>query len=333
MNNAQEKKTSVQKVVVIGSSAGGRDALIRLLSQLPADFSAPIVIVQHVMVNGFADALPIILNKNSHIKCELATDNKKLKAGCAYIAPPDYHVLLKDNGTLHLAKGAPENRSRPAIDPLFRSAAVSLGPNLIAVLLTGYLDDGTSGLVAVQRCGGTTIVQDPDDASYPDMPKNALQQMIPDYCIPLAEMGVCITQELAKKSQKTFTIPKDVEKEASIADRVLSDLPTVNSLGDQVPFNCPGCGGVLWKMQTKDTLRYRCHVGHAYTADTLHEEQNRKLEETMWTALRMFEERRNLLMTMAGEQNEPIARLTKERADLSQVHIDRIRAILLTDEL
>jgi two-component system chemotaxis response regulator CheB len=319
-----------RKIVVIGTSAGGKSALIQLLRQLPADFPAPILIVQHVSPEGLANTLPESLNEHTKIKCVIASDGQSIKPGFAYIAPADHHLMV-DETKLQLTKGAQENRARPAIDPLFRSAAIAYGNRTIAILLTGYLDDGTSGMIAVQRCGGQTIVQDPHDAAYPDMPLNALNQMHPDYCVPVAEMGAVLSVLLTKSMGKQTPIPNDIKTEAMIAYRVISDLTAVNDIGEQVPFNCPGCGGVLWQIKS-NSLRYRCHTGHAYTAMSLLAEQNQKVEETMWAALRMFEERRNLLTTMANEQNGPTSKMMRERVARSQVHIDRIRAILSGDD-
>ncbi|HEX9815478.1 MAG TPA: chemotaxis protein CheB, partial [Candidatus Thermoplasmatota archaeon] len=213
------------------------------------------------------------------------------------------------------------------------------------IVLTGYLDDGTAGLVAVQRCGGTCIVQDPADASYADMPLNALAQVDVDYCIPIAEMGSTLTRISQEKRGKNPAVPKDIRIEAKVAENVLSDLESVGALGKQVPFNCPGCGGVLWKMAAGKSLRYRCHTGHSYTAPVLLAEQTAKIEETLWIALRMLEERRNLLKTMAkfrvgkrrkGEKGESANRAifatAGERADESEVHINRIRALLQAGE-
>jgi two-component system chemotaxis response regulator CheB len=175
-------------------------------------------------------------------------------------------------------------------------------------------------------------VQDPKEADYPDMPKNALNQLKVDYCVPIAKMGDILSKLMVRKPGKQKAIPKDIQREVIIAERVLSDLAAVNSLGEQVPFNCPGCGGVLWKVDKGISLRYRCHTGHAYTAAALLAEQTKKIEETMWTALRMFEERRNLLTTLSKEQRGAPAHSAAERAKLSQVHIDRIRAFLLADD-
>lgn len=319
-------------IVVVGTSAGGMKALRTLIEQLPKDFPAPLLIVQHRSSDATGHVLLNELNKIGKLKCFHAIQGQKIKAGQVYLAPSDNHIMIEKNGSLLVTKGAQENRSRPAIDPLFRSAAASFGNRTIGILLTGYLDDGTSGLIAIQRCGGICIIQDPADADYPDMPKNALNQIKPDYCIPLSEMGGVLSTLVTRKSKKQGAIPEDIVKEVKIAQRVLSDLPAVNSLGEQVPFNCPGCGGVLWKMDKGSDLRYRCHTGHAYTAATLLMEQTMKIEETMWTALRMFEERKNLLTTMAQDQNGAVAESASERAKMSQVHIDRIRAILLSND-
>jgi len=155
-----------------------------------------------------------------------------------------------------VTKGARENRYRPGIDPLFRSAAVSHGPAVIGVILTGMLDDGTAGMAAIKQCGGITVVQEPKDAAYPDMPQNALNNVKVDYCIAIAEMG-SLLEKLTHQPRGEFKpIPRDVRTEAVIAERVLSDVAEVNSLGEQVPYNCPNCGGVLWEMNhphVKDT--------------------------------------------------------------------------------
>ncbi|TDO77619.1 two-component system chemotaxis response regulator CheB [Flavobacterium chryseum] len=319
-------------IVVVGTSAGGMKALIALVEQLPKNFPAPLLIVQHISSDATGEALLSELNKIGKLICVHAKQGEQIKAGHIYLAPSDNHLMIEENGSVLITKGAQENRSRPAIDPLFRSAATSFGSRTIGILLTGYLDDGTSGLIAIQRCGGICIVQDPADADYPDMPKNALNQMKPDYCVPIAEMGGILSVLISEKPKKQTPIPEDIIKEVKIAKRVLSDLPAVNSLGEQVPFNCPGCGGVLWKMNEGSDLRYRCHTGHAYTAAALLAEQTMKIEETMWTALRMFEERKNLLTTMAQDQKGAVAQSANERAKMSQVHIDRIRAILLSND-
>jgi two-component system chemotaxis response regulator CheB len=273
------------------------------------------------------DALVGAMNKHGRLVCTHAKDGERFVGSHIYLAPSDHHLMIGKGKTL-VTKGARENRSRPAIDPLFRSAAVAYGNRAIGVLLTGYLDDGTAGLTAIQRCGGTCVVQDPKDAAYPDMPRNALNRMKVDYCLPLAAMGALLSKLVQRKFGARKPVPKDIAIEAKIAERVLSDLRSVAALGKQVPFNCPGCGGVLWEVEKDKPLRYRCHTGHSYTAPVLLAEQTAKVEETLWVALRMFEERRNLLLTMQASHHGKVDRSASERARESEVHIKRIRAML-----
>ncbi|MEK6481996.1 chemotaxis protein CheB [Catalinimonas sp. 4WD22] len=327
-----DKPEKISQVVVIGTSAGGLSALKKLISQLPKDFPLPVLIVRHISPDATGNILLDQLNKLNTVKCQHAKSGNNLKAGNLYLAPSDHHLLIGGDLKMLVTKGAHENRSRPAIDPLFRSAAVAFGTGVIGILLTGYLDDGTAGMKAIKRCGGICIVQDPDEAEYPDMPRNALNNVKVDYCLPIYEMGTLLDQLISRKLQKRKAVPEDVLIEAKIAERVLSDLSSVNNLGDQVPFNCPGCGGVLWQVGKDSDLRFRCHTGHAYTAAYLLAEQTNKIEETMWTALRMFEERKNLLTAMARGEKGVGSQTALERAKMSQVHIDRIRAILKTTE-
>jgi two-component system chemotaxis response regulator CheB len=326
-------KISKGYLIVIGASAGGMEPLCALVSQLPEDFPAPILIVQHISADASGDYLLTALKEAGKLKCVHAMQGESMKKGYIYLAPSDHHMLVHGDGKLQVTKGPQENRYRPGVDPLFRSAAVGFNNRVIGIILTGYLDDGTAGMIAVQRCGGTCIIQEPADAQYPDMPLNAINQIDPDYVLPVAQMGALLVKLVAKKlPSKNKAVPKDILTEAKIAERVLSDLEAVNSLGEQVPFNCPGCGGVLWKIGKDKDLRYRCHTGHAYTYKALLAEQTSKIEETMWTALRMFEERRNLLSTFAKTQTGASAKSALERSQLSQVHIDRIRSILMADD-
>jgi two-component system chemotaxis response regulator CheB len=315
------------RVLVIGTSAGGMAALRLLVAQLPEDFAAPVFVVQHMAPENSSALLAATLDQHTALECVEARHEEVFRRGRIYFAPADSHMLLKKK-TILITKGARENRSRPGIDPLFRSAAVAHGTAVIGVLLTGYLDDGTAGLIAIQRSGGVCIVQEPGDAAYPDMPQNALNQIDPDHCLPLMEMGAVLAQLVQKPARKPRALPKDIEVEARIAERVLSDLPSVNALGDQVPFNCPGCGGVLWQVGAGKSLRFRCHTGHSYTASVLWAEQSEKIEETLWIALRMFEERRNLLTTMARTRSGTELRSVQERIEHSKVHIERVRAML-----
>lgn len=314
-------------IIVVGTSAGGMEALDDLIGQLPTDLPASTFIVQHMAPESTGDALLHRLRKHKSFGCQLAKDGQTFKPGRIYIAPPDNHLLVKKR-TLLVTKGARENRSRPGIDPLFRSAAVTHGPSVIGVVLTGMLDDGTAGLIAIKRCGGVTVVQDPKDAAYPAMPQSALDNLKVDYCVPLSEMGGLLDKLTHKRSRNHGAVPADVRTEAVIAERILSDVAQVNDLGNQVPYNCPNCGGVLWEMDHPDIRRFRCHTGHSFTESALLTSQSEKIEETLWTSLRMFEERKNLLNSMAARSpkkgKSPIAQGARE----TQIHIERIKAML-----
>jgi two-component system chemotaxis response regulator CheB len=313
-------------IIVIGTSAGGLAALDTLIGQLRSDLRASIFIVQHMAADANGDALLHRLRKHGAFECKLAQDGETFARGKIYIAPPDHHMLVKERKIL-VTKGARENRNRPAIDPLFRSAAVTHGPKVIAVLLTGMLDDGSAGMIAVKACGGIAVVQDPADAMYPGMPQSAIDNADVDHCVPLTAMGGLLEQLSRERSGKRTAIPKDIRIEAEIAERVLSNVDQVEKLGEQVPYNCPNCGGVLWEMDAPDEARYRCHTGHSFTQSTLLASQTEKIEETMWIALRMFEERKNLLNSIIvreGARGSSMAQRAKE----TQVHIERIRAML-----
>ena len=312
---------------VIGASAGGMDALTRLVTQLPADFPAPLFIVHHMAADTSGTALLQALNRSGRLTCTQPKDGEAIKGKHVYLAPSDHHMLIV-RGKIRITKGARENRWRPGIDPLFRSAAVAYRSKVVGVVLTGYLNDGTAGLEAIHRCGGICIVQDPADAAYPDMPRNASHRIQLDYSVPLAQMGQLFTCLLDRKRGEDKPVPTDIAIEAKIAERVLSDLPSVVAVGSQVPFNCPGCGGVLWEVKKGNVLRYRCHTGHSFTSAVLLAEQTAKIEETLWIALRMFEERKNLLETMGKPETRGYSPSAAERARETQIHIDRIRAML-----
>lgn len=318
-----------RNVIVVGTAAGGLDALDQMIGQLPTDLAASIFIVQHMDPHNSGEPLLRRLSRHKAFRPKLAADGDRFKAGHLYIGPPDNHLLLKKNRML-VTKGARENRNRPAIDPLFRSAAVSHGARVIGVLLTGMEDDGVAGLNAIKRCGGVTVVQDPRDAAYAAMPLSALDNGVVDYCVTLSDMGPLLTKLVSQRHGKRKAVPQDIRTEALIAERVLSDVSQVNSLGEQAPYNCPGCGGVLWKIDGPGEQRYRCHTGHSYTALALLASQSEKIEEMLWISLRMFEERKNLLTSMSEDAANAAARgKHRQQVGETQGYIDRIRAMLL----
>jgi two-component system chemotaxis response regulator CheB len=316
-------------IIVIGTSAGGLEALDTLLGQLPTDIPAAIFIVQHLSPENTGLALLHRLGKHKAFHCSLAENKGKFQNGRVYIGPADHHLLVKKDHVL-VTKGARENRYRPGIDPLFRSAAAAHGSRVVAVLLTGTLDDGTVGLLAVKKCGGITIVQDPKEAAYPEMPQNALDNVKVNHCAKIPEIAGLLEKYAKTAPGKGKPVPHGVRIEAEIAERVLSDVAQVSELGDQVPYNCPNCGGVLWQMTASKLGRYRCHTGHSFTSKALLSSQTEKIEETLWVSLRMFEERKNLLNKLAKTEKYATGSYA-EQAKATEIHIERIRAMLLAE--
>ena len=306
-------------------------ALTTLVAALPATLPAAVLVVQHLAPDSTGEPLVARLAMHSALPCQLAHDREPLQAGHLYLAPPDRHLLVKQNRLL-VTNGPRENNYRPAADALFRSAAVAYGPNVVGVVLTGMLHDGTAGLEFVKRCGGIAVVQDPRDAEFPSMPESALRAVAIDYVVPLIGMGPLLTKLVDPQRAMPHElqhIPPDLQLEAAIAERVVGTVEQANQLGNLVPLTCPDCGGNLWQVKHGSVLRFRCHTGHAYTADALAESSQHALEETLWVALRMMEERKNLLSSMSSHGGSQWSAQQEERlADLKR-HVNRMREFML----
>jgi two-component system chemotaxis response regulator CheB len=301
-----------------------------LVSQLPDGLDAAVFVVQHMSPENTGEALLARLGRNGNFRCKLAEDGERFERGGLYVAPPDHHLLVEKR-TLKITRGARENRYRPAIDTTFRSAAVAHDSHLIGVLLTGMLDDGTAGLAAIQRCGGVTVVQDPDDAEYPDMPANAAKNLGVDHCLPLAQMGALLEKLVDEVPRKPKPIPRDVSAEAKIAERVLTGIQPVDQLGEETPYSCPSCGGPLWEVGGQgESPRFRCHTGHAFTTTALLSGEASKIEESLWVTVRMLEERRHLLLRMSREEKGLWGkRYYADQATRAAANIKRLREMLL----
>jgi two-component system chemotaxis response regulator CheB len=323
------------RIIVIGTSAGGFEMLHNLIRQLPEKLPAAVFIVMHM---GPSSSAAFIVNRMQQFTrniCKVAVHNELIQPGVIYLAPADHHLLISGNYTL-VTQGPRENQFRPSIDPLFRSAAVSHNSSVIGIVLTGMLQDGTVGMDAVKRSGGISIVQHPDDAPFPDMPLSVLKNMQVDYNLPVSEMGELLTKLINQPLIAETVVPEDIKLEARIAERVMGTTEEVEKLGTKVSFTCPDCGGNLWEMKNGSVLRYRCHLGHAFNADSLMKEMKESLEETLWVALRMMEERKNLLTTITEREeksNSPIwATGQRERIEDIKVHVNRIREVLLGNQ-
>jgi two-component system chemotaxis response regulator CheB len=271
--------------------------------------------------------LPEILNRAGKLKAKHPNDGEPIKLGKIYIAPPDHHLLLESD-RIRLTKGPKENRFRPAIDPLFRSAAYSYGSRVVGVVLTGALDDGTAGLWAIKDRGGIAVVQDPAEAEQPSMPASALANVQVDHCLPLSDIPpLLITLSQQVVGERRSPMPKDLEIETKIALGADAADLDVKQLGEISEFTCPDCHGTLVKLTNDKLLRFRCHTGHSFGGASLLAELTDSVEQSLWTAIRAVEERIRLLKHLAQhashlEQREMISTLDRElqenerRADL-----------------
>lgn len=279
-------------ILLLGASAGGVDALASLCRGLPRDLPAAVLVVQHVAPTT-RSVMPEILSRAGHLPAVHARDGEHFSTGHLYIAPPDHHLLVsKDGRHLLLRRGPHENRVRPAIDALFRSAAVACGPRVVAAVLSGLLDDGTAGLVAVKACGGVGVVQDPKDAAWPDMPRNALLAGSPDYCVPIADMPALLDRLARSPAGPHRPVPPRLAAEARIAEQEIASMTEGSEeLGPPSRMSCPGCGGVLNRIVDGKTTRFRCQIGHAYGAETLAAAQAEALDQALASAVRTHRER------------------------------------------
>jgi two-component system chemotaxis response regulator CheB len=278
---------SGHEIIVVGASAGGVDALPRLIATLPADLPASIFVVLHIPVLG-PDLLAEIVGRRSALAVSNGVDGEEILPGHVYLAPPDMHLQL-EVGRMRLNRGPRENRHRPAIDALFRSAAEAYGPRVTGVVLTGHLDDGTAGLNSVKTHGGVTIVQDPKDSLAPGMPESALRNVKVDHCVPLEEIGPLLVRLATARTVAPRKRAVRVEK------RSLSPRDMVRKFGPPTGFICPECNGPLWETKVGRALQFRCHVGHAYSPESLLADHADGLERALWSAVRTFDEQAALL--------------------------------------
>lgn len=294
-----EAATTHHDLIVIGASAGGVEALQILIGGLPADLQAALLIVLHI-----SPASPMmladILNRAGKLSCQYAQQGEPIRYGHVYLAPPDHHLLV-DEGRMRLVHGPKENRARPAIDPLFRSAAAAYGPRAIGVILTGYLNDGSAGLWAVKEAGGLAVVQDPTGILYPEMPQHALAAVDADYVTPLAKIPDLLARLVMQPVvDQEASLSSALENEVDMEKGADREQQRFETLGKPSHFACPACGGVLNELAQDSLLRFRCRTGHAYTAETLEVELKDAVEQALWAAVRALEEKKHLQQRMAA---------------------------------
>lgn len=331
----------MQTIIVIGTSAGGMDALKSVLAALPPDLPAAVCLVMHIGANK--SVLPEILSRAGPLPVRHARDGEPLRPGVVLVAPPDRHLLLSNSGDLPhtvLSHGPKENYTRPAIDPLFRSAAAAFGARVVGVILTGYLDDGTVGLQAIKACGGTAIVQEPSDAFAPDMPASARDHVAVDLLLPLCRIGA----ELATLAQRRAALARPpahtpVPDWVRLENRFITPgagMDELEKIAEPSTYTCPECQGTLWQIKAPPPQRFRCHTGHSFTAQTLEQQQGQQAEAAMWAAVRALRERERLSNGLAelAERNQwpEAAKQHRLYASNANAHAEVLTALLKEPE-
>jgi two-component system chemotaxis response regulator CheB len=289
-------------IVVIGASAGGVSALERLVMTMPKDYQGSVFIVMHTPPFS-PSKLPEILSRAGELEAIHPGEEEEIAAGKIYIAPPDHHMLIEGNKVV-VRKGPKENRFRPSIDALFRSAAYEFGKRVIGVILTGALDDGTSGLWTIKRLGGIVISQNPAEATFPEMPQSAIEYVETDYVVKVTEIGAILNRLISDPIKDKKEAPKEelerLALEVEIASSDNAFEKGIMEMGEMAAFTCPSCHGALVMIKEGGRVRYRCHTGHAFTASALLAGITESVEETLWQAMRGLEET-SMLLQHIGE--------------------------------
>jgi two-component system chemotaxis response regulator CheB len=332
-------------VVVIGASAGGVEALQVLAAHLDPELAASIFVVLHVPAHG-ASVLPSLLARAGPLPASHARDGEAIEPGRIYVAPPDLHLLLDDDA-IRTVRGPKENGHRPAVDPLFRSAARRYGRRVVGIVLSGALDDGTAGLTAIKRARGLTIVQDPTEAAYPSMPMSAIESVSPDHVLRVAEIGSLVNSLDGRPPPATragvgeagSSTAQSNPKGDDVRDPDLSQLrPGAGAddndrAGHLTRFTCPECNGSLWEMTDGDLIKLRCRVGHTFTEETMLAEQARLLEAALWTAMTALEEKadfsRRLAARFARQGHSLTATRYEQQAQNAVAQMELLRRALL----
>ncbi|NMG18175.1 chemotaxis protein CheB [Brasilonema bromeliae] len=326
-------------IIVIGASAGGVEALKELVAPLPKDLRAAIFIVVHIFAQS-KSFLPDILSRCGSLRATHAKDAEAIEHGHIYVAPPDYHLLVK-RGYIRVVQGPKENRSRPAVDPLFRTAAKAYKSRVVGVVLSGTLDDGTAGLIDIKKLGGVAVVQNPDDALFSGMPNNAIEHVDVDYILPVVSIAPLLVhlacEPIPDQGALNMSNEDELEMEPDIVEVDGAGLRNKGLPGISAGLGCPDCGGVLFQLQERNLLQFRCRVGHAFSAASLQAAQAQVQEEALWAAIRSLEERAELMSNMAtdarSKNRTKSANLFEAQAQEAQQRSDFIRQALFMGQL
>ncbi|MFN8485994.1 MAG: chemotaxis protein CheB [Caldilineaceae bacterium] len=325
-----------RSIVTIGASAGGIEALTDLVANLPHTFPATLFVVVHLSADS-PGTLPRMIARASELPTSQAVNEAAILPGHIFVAPPDRHLLV-ERDRMRVTRAPKENRFRPAVDPLFRSAAYAYGPQTIGVVLSGALDDGTAGLWAIKDRGGVTIVQEPNEAAYPSMPQSALKQVQIDYRLPVKEIAALLLRLVEEPIPEEGAAPVSeamkIENQIALEDNALA--AGVLKLGPLSPYTCPECHGVLVQLQEGNNIRFRCHTGHAFSMESLLGAIAESMDETLWSAVRAFEERMLLLRHMAAhvrqQANEVLAERFEQKAQAAEDRVLILRQLALAKE-
>lgn len=321
---------ATRDIIVIGASMGGVGALTRLARDLPADLPAAVLVVQH-LAGESPGLLGNILDAHGALPAVTAENDMPLERGRIHVAPPGRH-LLAGADRLRVVFGPRENRQRPAIDPLFRTAAVNHRSRVVGVVLTGLLGDGAAGLQAVARCGGMAIVQSPEDAEYAEMPRRALERVSGARTTPLADLPALLGRVVRETAPAPPPIPEPLRVEVRLTERAMQVDDWNQVPGEPTRFTCPECQGAIQAIEEEGDVRYRCRVGHAFSAEELIRENGSAVEESLWIALQTLQERAQMLATMAGDDRRrgwaKSADAFTARANEARQHAARLRDLL-----
>lgn len=332
-------------IIVIGASAGGVEALTGLVAALPGDLPAAVLVTVHIPPYAVS-TLPDILSRAGALPAAHALDGELLQNGRVYIAPPNYHLLLED-GAVRLSLGPRVNHTRPAVDPLFLSAARIYGPRVIGIVLSGMLDDGTAGLQEIKAQGGVAVIQDPQEALFRSMPQSALEHAAADYVLPVSEMGAILRRltQGQEQTQGQKQIQPQAPPEQEGLDAMTDGTPAEEAVEEDIAaqeqgerdgmltvYTCPECGGSLWQANAGTLVRFRCHTGHVLSGTTLFAEQTENIEKSLWYAVRSLRDKARLARQLAHDAWERGAALTAERFEekgqLNNAHAEVVERMI-----
>lgn len=325
----------VKNIIAIGSSAGGVEAVSILLGGLSKQLEAAVFLIQGTPGHS-PNELAKILNRRSALPVTIPVDGETINPKHVYLAPPNQHLIVK-NGAICLGNGPKENRARPAIDALFRTAAHAYGKHVIGVILSGVLNDGTAGILSIKAHGGKSIVQDPDEAVFDGMPRSAIAFSQVDYVLKVQEISACleslVAENLEEEGGAGYT--PEYRDQADVGE---VGGPGIGLVANYPPsaLTCPSCGGAVWEIQEQSLNLFKCHTGHSYTAELMLEEQSEAVDSAAWTLLRAIGESIHLRLKLAewarstGRNEE--AAFHQQQAKEAQKQESAFRTLLLSNE-